>query len=112
MRLTVRPAQSSDIGAVAAVLTAAFADDPVMPFVWPDRRRRLRARPRYYVPPSWRRCHRRPLLAQPSQSCLPDVAIEFEGSEVDEKVRFPDERGAESSRTLCHMWIPQELAWV
>jgi GNAT superfamily N-acetyltransferase len=49
MQLTIRSAQASDTDAVSAVLAAAFADDPVMDFVWPDRRRRLRALPRYFA---------------------------------------------------------------
>ena len=49
MPIAIRTAESQDVCAVARVLAAAFIDDPVMSFVWPERRQRLSALPKYFA---------------------------------------------------------------
>lgn len=49
MPIAVRAAELPDVDAAAIVLAAAFIDDPVMSFVWPERQQRLSALPRYFA---------------------------------------------------------------
>ncbi|MFZ2528197.1 MAG: GNAT family N-acetyltransferase [Rhodococcus sp. (in: high G+C Gram-positive bacteria)] len=49
MTVTVRPAAKSDVPAVAAVLADAFSDDPVMEWMWPDERHRVRGLKRMFA---------------------------------------------------------------
>ena len=46
---TTRRADRSDIPAVATSLAAAFYDDPVVSFAWPDSRRRFRRSERHFA---------------------------------------------------------------
>ncbi|WP_039824207.1 GNAT family N-acetyltransferase [Nocardia testacea] len=45
----VRPARRDEIGALARTLGAAFQDDPVMEWLWPDPRRRALGLPRLFA---------------------------------------------------------------
>ncbi|MEU4432820.1 GNAT family N-acetyltransferase [Nocardia rhamnosiphila] len=45
----VRPARRDEIGALARTLAAAFHDDPVMEWLWPDPRRRALGLPRLFA---------------------------------------------------------------
>jgi GNAT superfamily N-acetyltransferase len=47
--IAIRTAQLQDVDAAAGVLAAAFIDDPVMSFIWPERQQRLSALPRYFA---------------------------------------------------------------
>ena len=49
MPIAIRTAQLHDVDAAAGVLAAAFIDDPVMSFIWPERQQRLSALPRYFA---------------------------------------------------------------
>lgn len=49
MTVPVRPASKADVSAVAAVLAEAFADDPVMEWMWPEMRHRARGLPRMFA---------------------------------------------------------------
>lgn len=49
MGMEIAVAEQSDIGECAAVLAAAFADDPIMCVLWPNRRWRHRVLPDYFA---------------------------------------------------------------
>ena len=52
--ISVRPAQKSDVRALAATLGRAFHDDPVMSWLIPDARLRARGLPRMFALLAWR----------------------------------------------------------